>query len=297
MQIKKVLICAGAAAFVLSGCTNSENMNTAAKSEQAVESTSESITETAENEIENKLPDPEDLYPNNNKGDNNASETENSGESSDVSAYYGYDLPLMFSCDYTENPDGSWKFDIEDKGDCFIVKGKLICPSCIDSETAHGTEIGEKLRLGNGVTYTVTQRTTYNNDQREKVLLSGSDGKEYEIVNIPAFQNEKYTQTCYYKVLFAEGDREFVTEINDVKLKINADTTFFDGKNKGETFGEYYRSGVFDRFPFSSCYSSYTFDIHFAENGDIDIFTGSEPTEWYDKADVERISVSFDEIK
>lgn len=199
----------------------------------------------------------------------------------DVSQFYGYDLPLIYIFDYTEQEDGSWKFDIEDCGDYFMVAGKFECPECVAMEKAQDEittgEEGE-FTTGAGNKYKVLGTEGYNNDQRMRILLLGEDGRNYEIMNVPAWYTDSYTNAGYYVI--EKNKDTFVTYLENVRLKIDADTIV----SEGMTFREYYDSGIFDEFPFESCYTNYTFDIHFKKNGKIDVFNGSElgnNGDWY----------------
>ena len=197
--------------------------------------------------------------------ENEVSTSSVDSNATDVSRFYGYDLPLIYVFDYTEQKDGSWKFDIEDCGDYFIVAGRFECPECVAVDSADGY-----FTTGSGHGYEVTGREAYNNDQREKILLRGDDGVEYQIMNVPASYMDAYTNASYYVI--ATDENTFVTFLENVKLKIDADTIVLNDM----TFREYYDSGIFDRFPFESCYTNYAFDIHFTEDGKIDIFNGAE---------------------
>ena len=193
---------------------------------------------------------------------------ENSDKSDNgLAAFYGYDLPLRFSLDYTEKEDGYYQFDIQDKGDHYLVKGALICPECVETSVLQEAEVGDHFFTGSGRGYTVSSREGYNEDQREKVVLLGDDGKTYTVWGIPAFLIDAYLGTAYYTIESEDGEQNYKTFFENVELPIAYDTQFPDG----DSFDSYIKSGGLDDVWFSIAY-----DIHFTKDGKIDILTGAD---------------------
>lgn len=171
-----------------------------------------------------------------------------------------------------------------------------MCPECIDINLIGNAKVGSKVKTGSGREYIFKSRKGYNNDQREEVRLLGEDGQKYHIMNIPAFMSDVYKSGAYYVITTVNGGKTLVTYFEGITLKISADTKFSDGEHTDGTFGEYVKSGIFKTFPFESCYSNYTFDIHFAKNGKIDIFTGAEVGSngrWYYGEEVKTIKTAL----
>lgn len=184
--------------------------------------------------------------------------------------FYGYDLPLVFSLSYKKNKDGNYVYSVSKKGNYYLVKGSLICPECIQIDVLDKLEIGDRFTTGSGRGYTITNRTTYNNNQREKVSLIGDDKKKYEIVNLPAFQADAYTGTPYY-VIRSKNEKNYQTIFENVTLRIKYNTKFTEGMLAGETFRSIVESGAFEDISFEIAY-----DIHFSKKGKIDILTPSD---------------------
>lgn len=199
---------------------------------------------------------------------------------SGISRFYGYDLPLIFSLDYDYADDDTLVYNIEDKGDYYLVSGSIVCPECVKQDDLNGT-----FEAGSGRTYTVKGTESYNNDQREKMLLTGADGQEYTIFNIPAFMMDTYTKELYYPIS-NENNEYFKTIFEKVVLQIDKDTVFYDGNIAGDTFETAVNNGTFENATYSISY-----DIHFAEDGSIDILTPSDIGSngvmgWYDSTAV-----------
>ena len=201
-------------------------------------------------------------------------EEEKDGDKSDngLSAFYGYDLPLSFSLAYVEKEDGYYQFDIQDKGDHYLVKGSLICPECVETSVLNDAEVGEHFFTGSGRGYTVGSRESYNEDQREKVVLLGDDGKTYSVWGIPAFLIDVYLGTAYYIITSEDGEQNYQTIFENVELPITYDTHFTDGEEVSISFDSHIKSGGLEYTDYSVAY-----DIHFGKEGKIDILTGAEP--------------------
>lgn len=181
-----------------------------------------------------------------------------------ISRFYGYDLPLIFSLDYDDADDDTLIYNIEDKGDYYLVGGSIICPECVS------TSMGSEFETGSGRKYTVIGEESYNNDQRVKIILEGEDGQSYTIFNIPAFMMDTYTKAQYYPIS-TENNEYFKTIFDNVILQIDKDTVFYDGNVAGDTFETAVNNGTFENTTYSIAY-----DIHFAEDGSIDILTPSD---------------------
>lgn len=206
--------------------------------------------------------------------------TDFNGRASGISRFYGYDLPLIFSLDYDYSDDDTLIYHIEDKGDYYLVSGSIVCPECVKQDDLNGT-----FETGSGHKYTVMGTEPYNNDQREKILLSGEDGQEYTIFNIPAFMIDTYTKKIYYPIA-NENNEYFKTVFENVVLQIDKDTVFYDGNIAGDTFETAVNNGNFENITYSIAY-----DIHFTEDGKIDILTPSDIGSngvmgWYDSSAV-----------
>lgn len=208
-------------------------------------------------------------------------------KATDLSRFYGYNLPLSIFFDYEEQPDGSWKFFIEDYGDYFIADVTLFCAECAGSECVYA-DIGEHFVTGSGRGYTVVGEESYSNDQRQKRIFLGDDGETYEVSNLPAPSGvDIYTWTPYY-ILVKQGETACGTYFEDVKIRLPADLPFSDGETVGGSFGEYVRSGAFEEFP-DDTGLAHDFNIHFTEDGTIDIFTDIDfqNGEWRFQRDME----------
>lgn len=207
--------------------------------------------------------------------------TDLSNSTSGISRFYGYDLPLIFSLDYDYADDDTLIYHIEDKGEYYLVSGSIVCPECVKQDDIYSSTF----ETGSGHKYTATGTEPYNNDQREKILLSGSDGKDYRIFNIPAFMIDTYTKEEYYPIS-NEDNEYFKTIFENVVLQIDKDTVFYDGNIAGDTFETAVNNGTFENATYSIAY-----DIHFAEDGSIDILTPSDIGSngvmgWYDASTV-----------
>lgn len=198
----------------------------------------------------------------------NTSESDNQsddGDATDLSRFYGYDLPLCFSLDYTENDENdSFEFSIIDTGSYYLVKGSLICPEFVSCG-----EVGTHFVTGSGRGYTVIREESYNNDQRQKIILSGDDGKTYEIVNLPAHGMDVYTGAMYYNITSEDASKSYQTIFENVTLRIDYDTVFTNGEWVGDTFDSCVKKGCFENVNYNIEY-----DIHFTEDGKIDILMG-----------------------
>ncbi|MBR1443043.1 MAG: hypothetical protein IJ583_05860 [Firmicutes bacterium] len=198
-----------------------------------------------------------------------------------ISRFYGYDLPLMFSLDYEYADDDTLIYNIEDKGGYYLVSGSIVCPECVNENNVYNSTF----ETGSGHKYTVTGTESYNNDQREKLMLAGEDGQTYTIFNIPAFMLDTYTGEQYYPIS-NENNEYFKTIFENVVLQIDKDTVFYDGNVAGDTFETAVNNGTFENATYSIAY-----DIHFAEDGSIDILTPSDIGSngvmgWYDASTV-----------
>lgn len=199
----------------------------------------------------------------------NQEKTEN--EYTDLSRFYGYNLPLSVFFNYEEEEDGSWKFFIADHGDYYVVDATLECAECVAEDVFWAADIGQHFVTGSGRGYTVVSEESYNNDQRQKRILLGDDGITYEVSNLPAFSVDDYTGEPYY-IITKEDGTCCKTYFEDVKIRLEADMPFSDGETKDQsTFGEYIKSGALDSLP-EEIGNGHNFDIHFAEDGTIDVF-------------------------
>ncbi|MBE5834759.1 MAG: hypothetical protein E7309_08975 [Butyrivibrio sp.] len=209
----------------------------------------------------------------------NSLDTDN--KATDVSRFYGYNLPLIFSLDYEYSDDDTLVYNIEDKGEYYLVSGSIVCPECVVQDDVYNSAF----ETGSGHKYTYKSTEAYNNDQREKIVLSGEDGQEYSIFNVPAFMIDTYTKEEYYPIS-NENNEYFKTIFENVVLQIAKDTVFFDGNSAGDTFETAVNNGTFENATYSIAY-----DIHFAEDGSIDILTPSDIGSngvmgWYDSTAV-----------
>lgn len=183
---------------------------------------------------------------------NNPNQENTENEYTDLSRFYGYNLPLRFNAYHTDREDGTLAFSVTDKGDYCILEGSLTCPECVETSVIQEIEVGDQFTTGSGHTYTITGRESYNNYQREKVSFLSDDGKNYEITNIPAFFVDAYKQTAYYIISSPENNTVYESVFENVKLRMDK-----------------------DKFPFIANleeeYDPLFFDIGFAEDGTIDV--------------------------
>ena len=202
---------------------------------------------------------------------NNSNQGKTENEYTDLSRFYGYNLPLSVFFNYEEEEDGSWKFSIADYGDYYVVNATLECAECVAQDVFWGADIGQHFETGSGRGYTVISEESYNNDQRQKRILLGDDGITYEVSNLPAFSVDDYTGEPYY-IIAKEDGTCCKTYFEDVKIRLEADMPFSDGETISQsTFGEYIKSGALDSLP-EEIGNGHNFDIHFAEDGTIDVF-------------------------
>lgn len=151
-----------------------------------------------------------------------AEDDNNQSEFTDLSRFYGYKLLLGFISPSTENENGKYTYSITDKGDYYLLEGTLICPEYVESWiTSMGS--GEHFVTGSGHGYTVVGTESYNNDQRERMILLGDDRKTYEITNLPAF--DLYMGTPYNEIVSEDenGYTRYMTVFENVKLRIDKD--------------------------------------------------------------------------
>lgn len=198
--------------------------------------------------------------------ENSATESQPQNAESDLSSFYGYDLPLAFDVNHTEEGNENFVFDVSDEDGYYLLKGSLICGECVDSDIIDSAETGQHFVTGSGRGYTISSRETYNNDEREKIVLLGDDGQMYEIVNIPAFVLDTYTGTPYY-VITTEDGKNYQTVFTNMELRIPYDTKFPDGV----TFDDCVKQGLFEDVSWNIWY-----DIHFTEDGTIDVLTAGD---------------------
>lgn len=202
---------------------------------------------------------------------NNSNQEKTENEYTDLSRFYGYNLPLSVFFNYEEEEDGSWKFSIADYGDYYAVNATLECAECVAQDVFWGADIGQHFETGSGRGYTVISEESYNNDQRQKRILLGDDGVTYEVSNLPASSVDVYTWQPYY-IITKEDGTCCKTYFEDVKIRLEADMPFSDGETISQsTFGEYIKSGALDSLP-EEIGNGHNFDIHFAEDGTIDVF-------------------------
>lgn len=192
-------------------------------------------------------------------------------KSNGIERFYGYDLPLSFCLDYTydENSEFDYnEFFISDEGDYYLVQGSIVCPECVGINDIYSGE-GNTFFTGSGFEYKVLGEESYNDDQRQRILLEGEDGKSYEISNLPAFQCDMYTGALYYVISSVDGTH-YKTVYENVKLRINKDTHFTDedGNKEDVTFEYAVNNGWFEDVSYNLAY-----DIHFLEDGTIDILS------------------------
>ncbi len=191
-----------------------------------------------------------------------------------ICRFWGYDLPLIFNLNYTESEDGIYTFDIVDTGEGYLMKGTLCCGECAKiSDVEEGNFV-----TVSGKEYTVEGEESYNNDQRSKLKLSCNDGQTYWIMNLPAFVIDNYIGTPYY-VITGEDDIKYQTNFENVELLIPYDTCFSDGKTTDISVKEAYELGGFEE-----SYCPIAYDIHFSEDGVIDILQPSDigsNGDWY----------------
>lgn len=191
-------------------------------------------------------------------------------EITDVSNFYGYDLPLRFVMDYKENNENdNLEFSITDTGNYYLVKGSLSWPEVTNE--AVGSDIGTYFTTVSGNGYTIVGIESYNEGQRQKILLLGDDGNSYEIMNIPAFFMDAYTGAPYYYITSKEGEINYRTILENVTLRIDYDVIFSDGKTSNGTFDDAVKAGYYEGVTWGI-----GFDIHFSEDGRIDIFTTAD---------------------
>lgn len=188
---------------------------------------------------------------------------DNSWKESDLSRFYGYDFPLAFSLNYNENDDGKFEYEIKDTGECYLLRGCLVCPEVIG--TYCWGEVGDHFETISGRGYTVVNEESYNSDQRQRVTFLGEDGKTYVISNLPAFSMDAYTGALY-NWLSCEDEGSYQTNYLDVVLRIDYDTVF---SSSGITFDSCYKSGSFDNLE-----ENIGYDIHFTKEGKLDVLTG-----------------------
>lgn len=202
---------------------------------------------------------------------NNSNQENTENEYTDLSRFYGYNLPLSVFFNYEEEEDGSWKFSIADYGDYYVVNATLEYAECVAQDVFWGADIGQHFETGSGRGYTVICEESYNNDQRQKRILLGDDGVTYEVSNLPASSVDVYTWQPYY-IITKEDGTCCKTYFEDVKIRLNEDMFFSDGETTGQTtFGEYIKSGALDSLS-EEMGNGYNFDIHFTEDGTVDIF-------------------------
>lgn len=190
------------------------------------------------------------------------------GEASDLSAFYGYDLPLAFDFDYEADEHGYGHYYITDTGSFYLVKGTLICPEF--TQLAQSSFV-----TGSGHRYTQIGEESYNQDQRQKIILLGDDGKEYEVSNLPAFLVDMYTGASYYMITSEEAG-PYVTYFENVYLRIDYDTYFTDGKHENEENFEHFYFDDFVKGVELDPVGPFCVDIHFTDEGKIDIFNLTE---------------------
>ena len=192
-------------------------------------------------------------------------------EKTGIERFYGYDLPLEFWLDYIEY-EYYREFNITEEGDYYLVKGTLICPEYVPTDI--DTETGKTFMSGTGFEYTVLGEESYNNDQRQKILLEGEDGNKYEITNLPAFNYDIYTSESYY-VITTEKGSHIQTHYEDVVLRIHKDVCFtdwYDGSKTDTTFKYAVDNGWFrDEEGIGRGYN-----IHFTEDGELDILASTD---------------------
>lgn len=186
------------------------------------------------------------------KENNNPNQENTENEYTDLSRFYGYNLPLRFNAYHTDREDGTLAFSVTDKGDYCILEGSLTCPECVETSVIEESEVGDQFTTGSGHTYTITRRESYNNDQREKVSFQGDDGKNYEITNIPAFFADAYKGTAYYIISSPEENSAYETKFENVKLRMDKEQFPFIANLEEE-------------------YEPLFYDIGFADDGTIDV--------------------------
>lgn len=181
---------------------------------------------------------------------------DNIGVLSDMSRFKGYKLPLSFV--FYSEPDGDYdKVFIEDKGDYYLVRGSLIAGECVPSSDV-GENPGDSFTTISGKTYTVEGMESYNNDQRQKILLSCDDSKEYEILNLPAWDMDKYSMESYY-VIHSKDGKIFQNIFEDVWMRFNYDTEI----KPGLTFDSAVKSGAYNELTWQVAY-----DIQMSDAGE-----------------------------
>ena len=195
---------------------------------------------------------------------------------SGISRFYGYDLPLLFVVDYDMTDDGIRDYNssgyVIDNGDSYKVKGTLFCLENIPNQQLYDIkdEVGAQYTSGSGRIYTVQGEESYNNDQRQKVIFSCSDGKTYEIVNIPAFEMDEYGRT--FNTFVDSDGNSFRTGFKDVEINIPKSIELASWLNSAI-------SGEAEDYDIA-------FDIRFAEDGDIDMLESAQTfwiKEWTDE--------------
>ena len=186
----------------------------------------------------------------------------------DLSRFYGYNMPLKFVLDYSESEENDdFEFAIRDTGSYYVVEGSIVCPEVTDV----WGETGTHFTTASGRGYTVLGMESYNEDQRQKVNLLGDDGLSYDIVNLPAFSMDAYTGTVYYYITSEHGGKKYQTVFENVTLRIDYNTVFTDGETIGDTFDAVVKNGGFDNVSWVIAY-----DIHFSDDGVIDILTTAD---------------------
>ena len=211
-----------------------------------------------------------DAIPDNNANTEDKQEKKDNNDSviSDVSRFYGYDLPLQYVVGFEETDEGMLDSSsyVIDNGDSYTVTGSLSCAECIPNDILQDimNEIGAQYTSASGKVYTVQSTESYNNDQRQKVTFECSDGEVYEIVNIPSFEMDEYGRV--FNSFHDTKGNAIITIFNDVVLNIpkNSDTEGFFNNIKDVDW-------------------SVRFNLRFNVNGDIDLMDYQETGFWFKK--------------
>ena len=210
----------------------------------------------------------------------------------DWNRFYGYKLPLAFCTSYTEEGNGKRNYSITDKGTYYLLEGTLLCPEYIETEIVAQAGKGEQIETGSGHKYTVVKTESYNEDQRERMILLGEDGKSYEIADITGFM--LYKGTPCHEIMLIEGGsaKRCVTAFENVELKIDKNTQVSvegeieeDGMVTGYGIQNYNYADWYQRclklmespnYDMETSFYHFAYDISFGGDGTIQIDGSSD---------------------
>ena len=174
-----------------------------------------------------------------------------------ITHLYGYDLPLIFTAQNTND------IVLSEYGDYYVWKGTLTCPECVAVDDVPGD--GMHFLSGSGRGYTVLGTESSVDDQRQHIVLRGDDGEAYYIYGLPGFLLNTYTNVWYYSI---SGEGEDVdTTYSNVVIRIDPNLEFVCKNGKTSTFRNVLHNGYFDIVE-----GTPSFLVHFGKDGVLDLF-------------------------